>query len=131
MKRILSILCLAMIVIGLSSCKKTYITPNPNQTILFDVPVSSWVLSTDGRSYYAVLTTPEIDNYFNDNGGVLVYFSFNKGVYEQVPYVYNNVSYSYTHNQGSVVLYAQTPNGVTPIKPDAMTLKLLLLNSEQ
>ena len=131
MKKILSILFVAVIAIGLSSCKKTYITPNPNQTILFDVPVSSWVLSDDGRSYYALLSTPEIDSYFNDNGGVLVYFSFNKGVYEQVPYVYNNVSYSYTHNQGSVVLYAQTPNGVTPIRPNAMTLKLLLINSEQ
>ena len=131
MKKILSILFVAVIAIGLSSCKKTYITPNPNQTILFDVPVSSWVLSDDGRSYYALLSTPEIDSYFNDNGGVLVYFSFNKGVYEQVPYTYNNVAYSYTHNQGDVVLYAQTPNGVTPVKPAAMTVKLLLINSEQ
>ena len=131
MKKILSILFVAVIAIGLSSCKKTYITPNPNQTILFDVPVSSWVLSDDGRSYYALLSTPEIDSYFNDNGGVLVYFSFNKGVYEQVPYTYNNVAYSYTHNQGDVVLYAQTPNGVMPVKPAAMTVKLLLINSEQ
>ena len=132
MKKILSILFIAVVAIGLSSCKKTYITPNPNRTIIYDVPVSSWVLSDDGRSYFSVLDDlPEIDSYFNDNGGVLVYFSFNKGVYEQVPYTYNNVAYSYTHNQGDVVLYAQTPNGVTPVKPAAMTVKLLLINSEQ
>ncbi|MEO8886241.1 MAG: hypothetical protein ABI367_09280 [Mucilaginibacter sp.] len=131
MKKLLTILCVAMVAIGLSSCTKKYITPNPNQTILFTVPTSSWTLSTDGKSYYSVISTPEIDSYFNDNGGVLVYFSFTNGVYEQVPEVYNGVSYSYTHNAGSVVLYAQTPDGVTPIKPDPLTLKLLLLTSNQ
>lgn len=131
MKKILSILFVAVVAIGLSSCKKTYITPNPNKTIFINVPTTTWQLSDDGKSYYAVLSTPEIDSYFNDYGGVLVYFNFNQGVYEQVPYTYNNVAYSYTHNEGSVVLYAQTPNGVTPVKPDALTVKLLLLESEE
>src|SRR4051812_10413589 len=131
MKKLISILCVAMVVIGLSSCTKKYITPNPNQTIIFTVAQSAWQLSSDGKSYYAVISTPEIDSYFNDYGGVLVYFSFTSGVYEQVPEVYNGVSYSYTHNKGSVVLYAQTPNGTTPVKPDPLTLKLLLLTSDQ
>ena len=120
-----------MVVIGLSSCTKKYILPNPNQTILFTVDQSAWKLNSDGKSYYAVVSTPEIDSYFNDNGGVLVYVSFTKGVYEQIPEVYNGVSYSYTHNQGSIVLYAQSPDGNTPIKPDPLTLKLLLINSDQ
>ena len=63
-----------------------------------------------------LLDTPEIDNYFNDYGGVLVYFSFTNGVYEQVPEVFDGVSYSYI-TRGAIVLYAQTPDGVTPIKP--------------
>jgi len=129
MKRLLSILCFALVVVA-SSCKKEYITQaSPNQTILFNVPTTAWTLSTDGKSYYAVISTPEIDNYFNNNGGVLVYFSFTTGVYEQVPEVYNGVSYSYTHNQGSVVLYAQSFDGTTPVVPQALTLKLLLLPS--
>ncbi len=132
MKKILSILLIAVVAIGLSSCKKTYITPNPNQTIIYDVPVSSWVLSADGRSYYSVMDDlPEIDSYFNENGGVLIYFNFNQGVYEQAPYTFNNVAYSYTHETGNIVLYAQTPNGVTPIKPDAMKVKIILIDSEQ
>ena len=131
MKKLLSILSFAMVVLVLSSCTKKYITPNPNQTIIFDVPSSSWTLSTDGKSYYSVLNTPEIDDYFNKYGGVLVYFSFNPGVYEQIPEVYNGISYSYTHNKGSLVLYAQSPDGNTPIKPDALVLKLLLINSSQ
>ncbi len=120
-----------MVVIGLSSCTKKYITPNPNRTITYDVAQSAWTLSSDGKSYYAVISAPEIDSYFNESGGVLVYFSFTDGVFEQVPEVYNGISYSYTHNKGSVVLYAQSPDGNTPIKPDALTLKLLLLDSEQ
>lgn len=132
MKKILSILFIAVVAIGLSSCKKTYITPNPNRTIIYDVPVSSWVLSTDGKSYYSVLDDlPEIDSYFNENGGVLVYFNFNQGVYEQAPYTFNNVAYSYTHETGNIVLYAQTSNGVTPVKPDAMKVKILLIDSAQ
>ncbi len=132
MKKILSILFIAVVAIGLSSCKKTYITPNPNRTIIYDVPTSSWVLSSDGKSYYAILDDlPEIDSYFNENGGVLIYFNFNQGVYEQAPYTFNNVAYSYTHETGNIVLYAQTPNGVTPVLPDAMKVKIILIDSEQ
>ena len=129
MKKILSILCFAMVVAALSSCTKQYITNNPNQTILFNVPASAWTLSTDGKSYYSVISTPEIDNYFNNNGGVLVYFSLTQGVYEQIPEVYNGVSYSYTHNAGSLVLYAQSFDGTTPVVPQALTLKLVLIPS--
>ena len=130
MKKLLSILCFALAVVAFSSCKKEYITQaSPNQTILFNVPTSAWTLSTDGKSYYAVISTPEIDSYFNNYGGVLAYFSFTTGVYEQIPEVYNGVSYSYTHNAGSVVLYAQSFDGGTPIIPAALTLKLLLLSS--
>ncbi|RZA03771.1 MAG: hypothetical protein EOP47_01525 [Sphingobacteriaceae bacterium] len=132
MKKILSILFVAVLAIGLSSCKKTYITPNPNRTIIYDVPVSSWVLSNDGKSYYAILDDlPEIDSYFNENGGVLIYFNFNQGVYEQAPYTFNNVAYSYTHETGNIVLYAQTPNGVTPVLPSAMKVKIILIDSDQ
>jgi hypothetical protein len=130
MKKILSIICLAIVVMVAPSCKKEYITEaSPNQTILFNVAVNAWTLSTDGKSYYANISTPEIDSYFNDYGGVLAYLSFTTGVYEQIPEVYNGVSYSYTHNQGTVTIYAQSFDGTTPVKPAALVLKLLLLSS--
>lgn len=130
MKKVLSILCLVLVTMAFSSCKKEYVTNVvPNQTILFNVPTTAWTLSTDGKSYYAVISTPEIDSYFNDYGGVLAYFSFTTGVYEQIPEVYNGVSYSYTHNAGSVVLYAQSYDGTTPVVPPALVFKLLLLPS--
>ena len=133
MKKILTILCIALAAVTVttvSSCKKEYITQaSPNQTILFNVPTTAWTLSSDGKSYSTVISTPEIDSYFNDYGGVLAYISLSTGVYEQIPEVYNGVSYSYTHNAGAVVLYAQSYDGTTPVKPAALVFKLLLLSS--
>src|SRR5471030_1613573 len=127
MKKILSILCFTLVVVAFSSCKKEYITyEGPNVTVLFNVPTTAWTLSTDGKSYYTVISTPEIDSYFNNYGGVLAYFSFTTGVYEQIPEVYNGTSYSYTHNPGSIVLYAQNSAGTTPVQPAALVFKLLL-----
>jgi hypothetical protein len=129
MKKILFILC-GVILMATSACKKTYITPNPNQTILIDVASSSWTTTDGGKTYVSTINTPEIDNYFNDHGGVLVYFSFTSGVYEQIPEVYQGISFSYTHNPGSLALYAQASDGVTVITPPAdMVMKLLLINS--
>lgn len=119
-----------VIVVAASSCTKKYITPNPNQTILINVASSSWTTTDGGITYSSVVNTPEIDSYFNDHGGVLVYFSFTTGVYEQIPEVYQGISYSYTHNAGSLVLYAQASDGLTVItKPDNTVLKLLLIES--
>jgi hypothetical protein len=129
MKKILTIVG-CIILLAASSCTKQYVTPNPNQTILFNVPSSSWATTDGGKTFSSVISTPEIDSYFNDHGGVLVYFSFTNGVYEQIPEVFNGISFSYTHNQGSVALYAQAADGVTVIQPPATaTLKLLLINS--
>ena len=119
-----------VIVFAASSCTKKYITPNPNQTILINVASSSWTTTDGGKTFVSVINTPEIDNYFNDHGGVLVYFSFTNGVYEQIPEVYQGISFSYTHNPGSLALYAQASDGVTVIQaPADMTMKLLLINS--
>jgi hypothetical protein len=129
MKKILSIVC-AVVLFTASSCTKQYITPNPNQTILINVASSTWTTTDGGKTYSSVINTPEIDSYFNDHGGVLVYFSFTNGVYEQIPEVYQGVSFSYTHNQGSLALYAQSSDGVTPTTaPSDMTVKLVLINS--
>ncbi len=129
MKRILSIIG-CVIVLAASSCTKKYITPNPNQTIQFTVKSGAWTTADGGKTYSATLDAPEIDSYFNDHGGVLVYFSFTDGVYEQVPEVYQGIAYSYTHNKGSLALYAQSSDGITPIAaPDDTVVKLVLIES--
>ncbi|MBD1394304.1 hypothetical protein [Mucilaginibacter glaciei] len=132
MKKILSTLCVAVIVLfTATSCKKeTVVAPNNNLTILTNLSSNSWVTTDNGKTYSAEINVPELDSYANDHAGVLVYLSFTNGVWEQVPEVYNGTSYSFTHNTGKVVLYAQTYNGLqTVARPAAAGVKIVLVDS--
>jgi hypothetical protein len=133
MKKLLSILCCSVILLTVSSCTKQYITPNPNQTIIKDLTSSAWSLTDPkiGTSYQASLDIPQIDGPSAQLDGVVVSVSYDGGnTYEQVPEVYNNVSYSYTYNKGNVTLYAQAPTGGLPSAvPDPITVKIVLVYS--
>jgi hypothetical protein len=131
MKKLLSIICCAVVLLSVSSCTKQYVTPNPNQTILLNLAANDWSTTDGGKTWSAAITTPEIDSYFNDHGGVLVYFSFTSGVYEQVPETYNGIAYSYTHNPGALAIYAQASDGVSTIlSPGAVVVKIVLVDSK-
>jgi hypothetical protein len=131
MKKLLSIVCCSIILLSVSSCTKQYITPNPNQTIVFDVAASGWVVSdaTAGLSYSAALDVPEITDDFARFGGVLVSISYDGGsTYEQLPEVFNNTSFSYTYNNGNVTIYAQNSDGSAAVKPtDPIKVKVILV----
>jgi hypothetical protein len=131
MKKYLSIAFVVLAVAVLSSCRKEYITQaSPNQTYSTTIQVSDWAQTTDGKSDSVSIKAPAITNFFDNNGATLVYFSYYAGVYEQIPEVYNNVSYSYIHYPGNLVLYAQPPGGGTPVKPTSpITVKLVLVSS--
>lgn len=132
MKKILSTLCVAVIVLfTATSCKKeTVVAPSNNLTILTSVTANSWVTTDNGKTYSAEINVPELDNFANDHAGVLVYLSFTNGVWEQVPEVYNGTSYSFTHNTGKVVLYAQTYDGSQTVpRPTAANVKIVLVDS--
>ncbi len=133
MKRILSIIG-CIVVLAASSCTKKYITPNPNETIFKTIKASDWVLSDDKTSYYAPLDIKEINPDFNHYGVPLVSISYpqpdGSEVYEQLPQVYNNTSFTYTYNVGSVAIYAQSANGSAPVQPtDPITVKIVLVAS--
>jgi len=134
MKRILTIVCCAVMLLSVSSCTKKYITPNPNQTIIRDIVSSDWTLYSDPggvNSYRVPLEVSEIDNASAQYDGVLVSISYDGGdTYEQLPEVYGNLSYSYTYNGGNVTLYAQTPDGGTAVQPSLpIKVKIVLVYS--
>jgi hypothetical protein len=131
MKKLFPIACLAIVVATLSSCTKKYYNANTNQTVLLPtVSASSWVQTSDGKADSVSIKTPALDDYFSNYGAVLVYFSYFKEVYEQIPEVYNNVAYSYIHYPGRLVIYAQVANSNTPYKPtDDVNIKLVLIDS--
>ena len=117
MKKILTIVCCTFVLFSVSSCTKQYITPNPNVTVTATLAPSDWTLYTDGKSYQAPITVPAIGSGFAQYGGVIVAISYANGVYEQIPEVYNGVSYSYTYNAGNVTIYAQSADGTTAVQP--------------
>jgi hypothetical protein len=120
---------------AMSSCTKQYVTPNPNQTILFNVAATDWQSFTDPsgvKSYVESLAVPEISSSSADSDGVLVYLAFSNGVYEQVPEVYAGIAYSFTYNAGNITIYAQNSDGtVSATAPPAATAKVVLVPSSQ
>jgi hypothetical protein len=113
-----------------TSCKKQYINAaGSSQTILIDVASSAWSTNDYGVNYAAYIDVPEITSSFNLYGQVSVYISYGNGVFEQIPQVYNDVSYSFTHSTGNVSLYVQdiTHHGMPP--PSDATVKIILTDS--
>ncbi|MES2427958.1 MAG: hypothetical protein V4560_13345 [Bacteroidota bacterium] len=141
MKKLLSIICVALVVAAFASCKKTYVTnvqQTPNQTFSVTVAAASWVLTTDGKAYNVDIPVTGNYQFFNDSDVTIAELSFDTGsakTYEPMPYVYNNVSYSYTHYVGTdkllhVVLYSQPVGGGAVVKPTSdIIVKLVLIPS--
>ena len=134
MKKIVTIFSCAVLFM-LSSCTKQYITPGTtNQTFYANVATADWTLYTDGngnKSYTAPINIAALDPNFAQIGGVIVAISYDGGnTYEQLPEVYDNLSYSYTYNTGNVSLYAQSADGTTAIQPTmAIKVKIILVDS--
>jgi len=129
MKKIHLLLLMLPLVTLLSSCeKKEYIVPN--RTIITELRPGNWITSDNGRTYSAAIDMPEIDNYFNERGGVLLYVSFGSQTYEQLPQVYNGVAYSYSTQPGQIVIDIQSSDGIEVINPPgSMTIKIVLIES--
>lgn len=131
MKKLLSILCCTVIIAAFSSCKKEYYTQvSPNITKMSPIAATDWVLSSDGKSYYAPIKVDELSGNATNAVGIIVSISYSDGVYEQLPEVYGGISFSYTYNQGNITIYAQSPDGTTAVKPtDPITAKIVLVDS--
>ncbi|MFA6946718.1 MAG: hypothetical protein WC220_12540 [Pedobacter sp.] len=127
MKKSVLLLALGILLVS-AGCKKEYIVPN--RTVFATLNSGNWIKLDGGRNYTASINMPEIDNYFNDHGAVLVYISFDNGTYEQIPQVYNGVSYSYLIRSGQIVLEIQSSDGVGLITPPgSVKVKIVLIES--
>ena len=127
--------------LSVSSCTKQYVSPvvNQNKTLTVDITSADWVAYTDGKSYTVPINVPGLDDASAKYDGVVVSISYDGGsTYEQLPEVYNGLSFSYTYNGsggsgnvGNVSIYAQSPDGGTAIKPtDPIKVKIVLVYSE-
>ncbi|HEY1010605.1 MAG TPA: hypothetical protein VGE58_10865, partial [Daejeonella sp.] len=121
---------LLLILLSVMSCTKEYIVPN--RTIVTELRSGNWVNTNGGRNYTAAISMPEIDDFVNENHGVLVYISFGDRSFEQIPQVYSGVSYSYYTKPGQIVMEIQASDGTSVITPPgSMTVKIVLIESLQ
>ena len=133
----LTLLLLCIASLGLASCKKDTIIENGanNLTIIKYIEPTQWTTSTDGFTLSAALTDNRIDARTFEDDGILVYISRGNGsYYEQLPFVYDVQSYSYTVSQGRIDVDIQSSDfqSAIPEKPITRTrVKIVLIGSSQ
>ena len=132
----LTILLLCIASLGLASCKKDTIVQSANNlTIVRTIEPNQWQLSSDGFTYTAVLNDDRIDARTFEDDGILVYVSRgDDNTYEQIPFVFDVQSYSYSVTQGAIYIDIQSPDfqASAPKKPTTRTrVKIVLIESTQ
>jgi hypothetical protein len=112
-----------------ASCTKRYDVVQPNQTVYADIKTTDWGTANGGKTDTVLINTPQINSYFRDNGLVAISLTFDGGVtYEPIPYVFDNVNYSFIYGAGGIELYAQSADGTQVITtPPAVTAKITLI----
>ena len=134
MKKILTILG-CVILFAASSCTKQYVSPaTTNQTYLYDVPATAWTPYKDNfgnSSYQASIAVNALSGDVAKYAGVLVAMSYDGGsTYEQLPEVYDGISYSYVYSSGNVSVYAQSSDGTAAVQPTLpIRVKVILVDS--
>ncbi|QHS55664.1 hypothetical protein GWR56_08975 [Mucilaginibacter sp. 14171R-50] len=136
MKKLLSILCVSVILLTAASCKKeTVIGPSNNFTVVKTVNASDWS-DFDANTLSVDLNVPQLDNDYNESGAVLVYISYDNNTHdapwEQIPETFDGEAFSFTHNPGHVTLYKQRSSGSgAPNDTDRIFVKIVLIDSQQ
>jgi hypothetical protein len=114
------------------ACTKTTVQQvNQVFSAVYSLPGSSWTSNDGGLSYSTSLNVPELDNVIQNQGGVIVYLSFDNGQdYEAIPEVFSGIAYGAVHAVGSVTLDLHAVNGSTLSPPTGTILaKVLLLDA--
>ncbi|MBV8252754.1 MAG: hypothetical protein JO154_09105 [Chitinophaga sp.] len=102
---------LALVLLTAASCTKTTNEIIPNTTIIVDVLPTDWKFDSSTGTYYISITTPEINSSSNQSHGILVAMSRNQTLFEALPEVFNNTSFTYIYQPGTVLIEAQGVNG--------------------
>lgn len=73
---------------------------------------SGWTTSNGGSSFATTLNVPELDDKILNDGGVIVYLSFDNGAsFEALPEVFNGIAYGSVHELGIITIDLQAADG--------------------
>ena len=113
-----------------SSCTTKKEVVIPNITVITDIKPSDWQYSSSSQSFYVTLNMPEIDANANNYDGILVSMSWGNNIYEGLPEVYNNNSYSFTHQPGQLTVEVQGVNSANVLPPaSTVRMKIVIIPS--
>jgi len=119
--------------LGLSACKKE-VTQVVNQaySVSYNIKTTDWVAADQGYSYSVTLTVDELDKVIVDDGGVVVYLSFDNGIsYVAIPQEFGGVSYGAVHQNKSLYIDFHNIDGSTPQLPTGLVIaKVVLLDAQ-
>ncbi len=121
-------------ILGLASCKKTYVNQTVNQvySAVYTIPTTSWTSSQGGTVQTATLAIAELDQTIVDQGGVQVYLSFDANTpvtYEGIPEVVNGIAYGSFFNVGNIGIDLQDVSGAAVSAPGGTIFaKVVLLD---
>lgn len=131
-----SLLLLPMLMLGIlfTSCTKEEITQEvviPNRTIQFVVDQDQWQFDSRSQTQYVDIPVPEIDDYANQNSGILVYISEDQEMWEAIPDVLNGSTFLYRYTNGRLFIEFQNADGTPSPEPDyTIYVKVVIVESD-
>ena len=118
----------------MSACTKEVTRTGGSQAkgIVFKILPEDWAADEDSTMLFAEFDVPELTNAIDDHGAVLVYLSFNGGVWEALPEVYDFYSYTAIHSPGYVSIEARDIDGYT-VEPftGPFNAKIILIDAQK
>jgi hypothetical protein len=112
----------ACVILACSSCTKTTVNQVDQVfSAVYTVAASQWAAGQDpgpggATFYYTTLDIPELTQSIDQNGGVLIYLSFDDPtstdpIYEALPEVIDGVAYGAIHSTGKVTIDLRAADG--------------------
>ncbi|MBV7529067.1 hypothetical protein [Chitinophaga sp. sic0106] len=122
------LLMVVVVLFTASGCTKTYNDIIPSTTILADVAANQWKTDDGGKTYYFLVTTPELTQSTAESDGVVVAMDRGNGVFEALPEVYQNTSFTFLYEPGTVSIEASGVNGAPVTLPTGtITIKITII----
>ncbi|SFB83980.1 hypothetical protein SAMN05421747_101445 [Parapedobacter composti] len=136
MKKYLTPVVGFIVILGVSSCRKTEVIenyyPNPNKSFVYERAANEW--NTDGSQIWLELNLPELDSYFMNQGGVQISMSQDdESTYDILPATFDQIAYSVNYRVGRITIYGQDPladPGVSITPPDYVFIKIVLMETD-
>ena len=94
--------------------------------------VSSWSLTSDGKSYFASFTDPDITTAVADHGIVEIFLYYpSDNTWKNLPDILSGTQFSFRYSQGGFEIYYDNLDGSAPSFPGTFTFRTVVVAPSQ